>query len=123
MVKKIACKPSAYSPAYELQVTKENIPDALHSLIIDLMERYGPNLRDRLIAIAIGPNSYQALRLWAEEQCRFSYSEYEDCIRFRGYKIVAGPLPFPIPLFNTKGWFMAHEEAKRMNVALGAYDS
>lgn len=107
---------------HEIQVNKENVFDMLHTEIFRLLSKYGPHIRDDLFAIAIGPNAFK----WAEEkmreEARFSMDR-TDCMRFHGIRIVCGPLPFFVPLFNEHGWHYAHEEAKRITSLTGGVDA
>lgn len=98
---------------HDIEVTNENVSDMLHTELFRLMNKYGPSVRDNLFAIAIGPNAYKALEHWSVKQASFSMS-FEDGLRFHNIRIVCGPLPFFIPLFNRRGWHFAHEEAKRL---------
>ena len=94
---------------YDVEVTDENIQDALHTELFRLMEKYGPHVKKYLAGIAVGPNAFKALQEWGRKRATFSYRDME----IQGVPIVCAPLPFVVPLFKEGGWHFAHEEAKR----------
>jgi len=98
---------------HEVQVTDENLSDLLHTEIFRLMHRYGPGIRDEIYALALGPNAFKCFEEWHRKRQTFS-SDWTDAPRFHGIRIVCGPLPFVVPLFTERGWYYAHEEAKRI---------
>lgn len=109
---------------YEVEVTKENVPDMLCDLIIRLTEHYGPGLERALDAIAVGPNAFKAFELWASEHCMVTSRSFEDgYMKFRGIRILCSPMSFPVPIFNREGWHMAHLESKKVVEELGGWDA
>ncbi|MGL5336155.1 MAG: hypothetical protein ACRC9R_08450 [Enterovibrio sp.] len=102
-----------YPPILDILVTDENVSDMLHSEIFRVMKNARGRLEDVLYAIAIGPNAFKALLHWHKSRQTFSM-EFTDVPRFHGIRIVCSPLPFAVPLYTERGWFLAHEEAKRL---------
>ena len=110
---------------YETQVSVENVELLLHKELLRLVLRYGRRVRDDLFAIALGPNAYQVWEI-ATKQKRRSQDlgrHLDEADLFQDIRIVCGPLPFVIPLFTSKGWWAAHEEAKRISSLTGGLDS
>lgn len=98
---------------YDIEVTDDNIGDMIHTELFRLMHKYGSGVKDKLFAIAVGPNAYKALQVLMRKNYPFSLFS-ADGLRFHGIRVVCGPLPFFVPLFNEEGWLFAHEEAKRL---------
>jgi hypothetical protein len=107
---------------YEVQVTDDNVCDYLHTELIRLMQKYGSRIKDDLFAIALGPNAFKCFEHWMQKQFTFS-STFVDCPRFHDVRVVCGPLPFFVPLFNERGWHFAHEESKRISSLTGGIDA
>lgn len=99
---------------HDIEVTDENIGDMLHTELFRLMHRHGGGVKDSLFAIAIGPNAYKSFINFERKRASFSYAFGIDGPTFHGIRIVCGPLPFFVPLFIDRGWYYAHEEAKRL---------
>lgn len=108
---------------YEVQVTKENVPEMLTKEVYRLIEAYGPNVRQHIAALAIGPNSLKAFELWAVENCLYRTGWENGEMTFMDFRIVGSSLPFVVPLFTRNGWHIAHQEAKRMTELLGVGDA
>jgi hypothetical protein len=98
---------------HDIEVTDDNVGDMIHTELFRLMYKYGPGVKDKLFAIAVGPNAYKALQMLMRKHYSFS-SFSADGLRFHSTRVVCGPLPFFVPLFNEGGWHFAHEEAKRL---------
>jgi len=98
---------------HDIEVTDNNVGDMIHTELFRLIHKYGPGVKDKLFAIAVGPNAYKALQMFMRKQYSFSLFS-ADGLRFHGTRVVCGPLPFFVPLFNEEGWHFAHEEAKRL---------
>lgn len=108
---------------HEVQVTKENVSDMLHTELFRLMHRYGPRMRDYLAALVVGPNAFKAWEEWSVESATFSRAFDKNGPTFQGIPLLVGPLPFVVPMFKEEGWYYAHQEAKRMNDCVGGLDS
>lgn len=119
-----------YTPATEITVTKQNVSDLIHSFYIALINEYGPRVENYLIGIAIGPNAYKCLEVWGQENCTFSARrhfgddfEKDGGIKVAGVRIFAGSLPFPMALWNSRGWHFAQREAVKLHEWLGEHDA
>lgn len=112
----------SFAPIYEVEVTDENIPNYLYKEILRLIEKYGTRVKESLVGLQLGPNAFKCFEEWGRNQMIY-YPGEERGYRFEGVRIVCGPIPFIIPLFDERGWFYAHEEAKRMTAAMGGVDA
>jgi len=109
---------------YDVTITKENVRDMLNTEIYGLMYRYGAGVEKTLAAIAIGVNAYKCLFEELGTQGKFStWLSFDDCIRFRGIKILCAPIPFFIPIFDHQDWNLAQQEAVRITSLSGGVDS
>ena len=99
---------------HDIEVTDENVGDMLHCKLFKLIHKYGWAVKDELFAIAIGPNAYKSFMHFERRRASFSFAFGKGCPMFHGVRVVCGPLPFFVPLFNDRGWHYAHEEAKKL---------
>lgn len=110
-------------PIYEVQVTDENVASYLYKEILRLIEKYGFRVKESLVGLQLGPNAFKCFENWGRTKQMIYYPSEERAYKFEGVRIVCGPMPFIIPLFDERGWHYACEEAKRMTAAMGGVDA
>jgi hypothetical protein len=109
---------------YEVQITKENVKELIYKEICRVAMDYHRSPQEIISAMILPASAYKIMEKFAMAECRrLEWGSRQEILSFEGIPLFCGPTTFIMPVYSSRFWHCAHQDAKRMVSEIGGLDS